>query len=235
MAGFRTHITTSTVLGIGYGGAGILFGAPIESCLIAGGMCGVAGMLPDIDSDNGIPLRETTAFLAAVTPIFLLERFQQFQLSHESIILASGSFYLIIRFGLAAFIKKYTVHRGMFHSLPAAMIFAGLAFLICGCNDLHMRYYKSAAVLLGFLSHLVLDELYSIEWYRGRIRLKKSFGTALKFWGKSLWGNFSTYAKLLVVMGMIFSEPIVIDRLELPDHDDVQHTATQWLDNVWRR
>lgn len=235
MAGFKTHITTSTVLGIGYGGAGMLFGAPIESCLVAGGMCGVAGMLPDIDSDTGVPLRETTAFLAAIVPFFLVGRFEQLQLSHEAMILAGGSMYLLIRFGLAGFIKKYTKHRGMFHSLPAALIFTGLAFLMCGCNGLSIRYYKAAAVLLGYMSHLLLDEIYSVEWYRGRLRLKKSFGTAIKFWGPSVWGNITTYAKLLIVIAMILSEPMVMKRLNVPPQDDIYRSANQLLDQVWTR
>src|SRR5688500_4290560 len=50
MAGFKTHITTSTVLGVGYGvGAHMLYGVPIPTCALAAGLCSVSGMLPDID------------------------------------------------------------------------------------------------------------------------------------------------------------------------------------------
>ncbi|MEA1949803.1 MAG: metal-dependent hydrolase, partial [Planctomycetota bacterium] len=62
MAGFRTHITVSSLAGVGYGaGAHLLFDMPVPTCLLAGGLCGVAGMLPDIDSDSGRPLRECHA------------------------------------------------------------------------------------------------------------------------------------------------------------------------------
>jgi hypothetical protein len=40
----------------------------------------------------------------------------------------------------------------------------------------------------------------------------KSFGTALKLWGDSLWSNFSTYSKLAVVAVLILSEPAIMDR-----------------------
>ena len=40
-----------------------------------------------------------------------------------------------------------------------------------------------------------IDELWAIEWKYGRMRLKSSFGTALKVYSpKSLWANVSTYA-----------------------------------------
>ncbi|MBN2292690.1 MAG: metal-dependent hydrolase, partial [Pirellulales bacterium] len=69
MAGFRTHITISSLAGVGYGvGANLLFDMPIPTCLLAGGLCSVSGMLPDIDSDSGVPLRESLAFAAAVVP-----------------------------------------------------------------------------------------------------------------------------------------------------------------------
>jgi len=213
MAGFKTHITTSSVLGVGYTGVGLYAGLPVESALIAGGLCGIGGMLPDIDSDSGIPFRESMGFAAAIVPLLLLDRFRQFNLNYEQIVLVSGAMYLFVRFGLARLLAKYTVHRGMFHSLPAALTFAGVAFLLCRFNDnLQLRYFISGGVLLGVMSHLVLDEIYAIEWARGRRRFKKSFGTAIKLWSKSLWGNVSAYAKLIIVAMLILGEPMVMEK-----------------------
>ena len=213
MAGFKTHITTSSVLGVGYTGVGLYAGLPEESALIAGGLCGIGGMLPDIDSDSGIPFRESMGFAAAIVPLLLLDRFRQFNLNYEQIVLVSGAMYLFVRFGLARLLARYTVHRGMFHSLPAALTFAGVAFLLCRFNDnLQLRYFISGGVLLGVMSHLVLDEIYAIEWARGRWRFKKSFGTAIKLWSKSLWGNVSAYAKLIIVALLILGEPMVMEK-----------------------
>jgi hypothetical protein len=212
MAGFKTHITTSSLLGVGYAGLGYHLGVPIESTLIAGGLCGVGGMLPDIDSDSGIPFRESMGFAAAIVPIMLLDRFRELGLNYEQNVLATGGMYLFVRFGLARLLAKYTVHRGMFHSLPAAFVFAGVVFLLCGSGNLQLRYFKAIGVFLGVMSHLILDEIYSFEWTGGRWRIKKSFGTALKLWGKNGWANVSTYGKLFLVISLILGEPMVMER-----------------------
>jgi hypothetical protein len=102
----------------------------------------------------------------------------------------------------------------MFHSIPAGLIFAGIAFLVCGAHDLPVRCYKAGGVFGGFLSHLVLDEIYAVEWKGGAWRFKKSFGTAFKFLGDDAWANFSTYAKLVVVLMLILGEPTVMKKLE---------------------
>src|SRR3972149_3606964 len=189
MAGFKTHIAFSSILGAGYGTAAyFLYDVPWPSCVLAGGLCGVSGMLPDLDSGPGTPLRESMAFAAAVVPVMLIHRLQQRALSTEMFIIIVAGLYLLIRFGGMALLKLFTEHRGMFHSLPAAAIFGEVAYLLAS-GDTHLRLYKAGAVVLGFLSHLFLDEVYSFEWSRGRLHLKNSFGTALKLIGHSWWAN----------------------------------------------
>jgi hypothetical protein len=215
MAGFRMHVTTSAVLGCGYAGLShAAYGVPLDTAVVAGAMCGFSGMLPDLDSDYGVPLRETMAFTAAIVPMLLVARFQTLALSHDEMVLAAVSLYLFVRFGITNMIRKYTVHRGMFHSIPAALIFTGLAFIACGAAPLEIRCFKAGGVLAGFMSHLLLDEIYAVEWKGGRWQFKKSFGTALKFWGDDGWANFSTYAKLVIVAMMILGEPTVMQRIE---------------------
>ncbi len=215
MAGFRMHVSTSAVLGCGYAGAAhALYGVHPDTAIVAGAMCGFSGMLPDLDSDYGVPLRETMAFTAAIIPMMLVGRLHTLNLSYDSMALVAVSVYLFMRFGLTNIIRKYTVHRGMFHSIPAGLIFAGLAFLVCGASPFEIRCYKAGGVLAGFMSHLMLDEVYAIEWKGGRWRFKKSFGTAIKFWGDDAWSNFTTYAKLMIVSMFILGEPTVIQHLE---------------------
>ncbi len=180
---------------------------PVDQCLLATGLCSVSGMLPDIDSNNGVPLRESLAFGAAVVPMLLIDRFRHLGFSTDMMVLVGALVYLLIRFGLGWFLRKYTVHRGMFHSIPAGIIFAELAFLICDSNDVSVRVFKAVAVLIGFFSHLLLDEFYSLYWHRGRLKKKKSFGTAFKLWGPKLWGNVSTFAKLAVLTYVVINEP----------------------------
>jgi membrane-bound metal-dependent hydrolase YbcI (DUF457 family) len=162
-------------------------------------------MLPDLDSDSGVPLRESVAFAAAAVPVMMIRRFERLGMPLETMILAGMGIYLVIRFGLAMLLKKYTVHRGMFHSLPAALVAAEVAFLIFDHENLWLRYYTAAAVLFGFLSHLMLDEIWSVDVRR--LRVKKSFGTAMKIWGDSLWANVSTYAKVILLTYLVVQDP----------------------------
>ncbi len=235
MPGFKTHITASTILGAGYGGAAyFMYGVPWPTCVLAGGLCSVSGMLPDVDSDSGTPQRESIAFAAAVVPLMLLHRFQQAGMSHELMILSGAAVYLLIRFGLAALLKRFTVHRGMFHSLPAAATFGGIAFLLASGDDWRLRAYKAAAVVIGYLSHLVLDEIWSIEWHHGP-HLKQSFGTALKFFGHDRWANVSAYAKLLIVAAVILFEPQGPQSSIVPGGSTVQQQAGRLIDRVLHR
>lgn len=209
MADFKTHLTFSTTLGVAYGGGAYgLFHLPPETCILAGALCSVSGMLPDIDSNSGKPLRESLAFLAAVVPMMLADRLRSMGVTPETTIMAGALVYVFVRFGLGYFLKHYTVHRGMFHSLPAVVIFGELTFLLASGEDTWLRAYKAGGVVLGYLSHLILDEIYSVEWKRGWIRIKKSFGTAIKMYStKSLWPNLSTYIKLGLLSYIVFYEP----------------------------
>ncbi len=205
MAGFKTHVTVSTTLGAAYGtGAFFLYDAPWQSCVLAGGLCGVSGMLPDLDSGPGRPLRESVSFAAAVVPLLLIHRWQRLHLEPETMVLAGGLVYLLIRFGLGKLLKSMTVHRGMFHSLPALAIVGELTYLICDHEHPMLRVFFASAVMLGFASHLVLDEIWSIDMRH--LRLKSSFGTAMKFWGDCWWANLFTYANVLVLALLITAD-----------------------------
>lgn len=233
MANFKTHISTSTMVGIGYGvGAFFVWDVPVQQCVIAAGLCSVAGMLPDLDSDTGIPVRETLCFLSAIIPALMIPRFQALGMTPEQIVFAAVVIYIGFRFGVGAIFKKYTVHRGMWHSIPAAMT-AGLAtFLISFSPEFGIRLFKAWAVVMGFLTHLILDEIYSVDLKGRKLpRLKKSFGTALKFFGKSAWGNFSTYAKLavLVVIAMGDASVMAFFNAQPIDLESLTGTTTEYL------
>ena len=213
MADFKTHVTFSSAIGCGYAVVAKGMGFDLSTSLVAGGLCGVSGMLPDVDSDSGVPRREALGFAAAVVPLLLVDRAAQFELRHDQMILAGALLYFGIRYLAADLIGRWSVHRGMWHSVPAVLIFAGLAFLGAG-GEIFARYLKAGAVGLGAFSHLVLDEVYSVDT-RGVVpRLKKSFGTAVKFWGKDRWANLSTYTKLALVAFAITMDMSFIDRIK---------------------
>ena len=235
MADFRTHITTSTVVGIGYGAAGVLsFGMTLEQGTLAAGLCGLAGMLPDLDSDSGIPVRETIALSAAAVPLLLLDRLRDLGLERESIVLTGAIIYLVIRFGVADLFKRYTVHRGMWHSIPAAGIAGLLAYLLTAYDEMPVRLFKTSAVVLGFFVHLILDEIWAIDFAHGLPRLKKSFGTAIKLWSdRGLWPNVSAYSKLFLLAFIAFGDHSIMERIRAR-RQEIQHTASEHL-NDWIR
>ncbi|MDX1963843.1 MAG: metal-dependent hydrolase [Pirellulales bacterium] len=195
MADFQSHITTSTVVGIAGGlAANAFYDVPAPTCVLAGGMCSAAGMLPDLDSESGVPLRESIAFAAAVIPLVLIERFAKLGWSLEVMILAGAAVYLFIRFGVAELIKNFTVHRGMFHSIPALLISGQLTFLIYDNENVFYRLFVAGAVMAGYASHLLLDEFWSMEFGYGLPQFKRSFGTATKFLSGSFRGNLVVYS-----------------------------------------
>lgn len=195
-------------MGAAYGTAGHLYGdVTTATAAVAGGLCGIAGILPDADSDTGQTGREIMGFAAAVTPLLLSDSLRHRGLSNDALILAGGASYIIIRFGMGAILRRYTVHRGMWHSVPAALIAGLLVWFLCARDPTNLRAFKSAAVVLGYLTHLALDELYSVQLYRGRIRLKKSFGTALKIWGPDFRANLATFTHLATLVFFLFKNP----------------------------
>ena len=195
----------------------------LEAGILATGLCSVAGMLPDLDSDSGVPLRETSLFVAAIAPMLMIDRLEDLGLSHEAMAVASLLIYASIRFVAVEFFKRYTVHRGMWHSIPAAAVAGLAAYLVMPCPAESIRVYKSSAVVVGFVTHLVMDEIWSIDLKRAR--LKKSFGTALKFVGNNPLANVSVYAKLFLLMYLAWGDHDIADRIRQRTHMERSYIA----------
>lgn len=212
MANFQTHISTSTVLGVIYGVGGYaLFDLSVPHCLVAGALCSVAGMLPDLDSDSGIPQREMLCFISVLIPMLMLRRMEALGLDKEMMVFGAGLLYVLTRFGIGWIFKRFTKHRGMWHSIPAALIAGLVTFLVCLSPALEVRLFKSWAVVIGFVSHLILDEIYAVDWQGKKIRVKRSFGTAMKWFSTSSYANITTYAKLGVLALMAMSDASLME------------------------
>lgn len=210
MANYREHVTVSSLLGLGYGIGGIVGFAfnPIQG-LLAACLTGLSGMLPDLDSDNGRPVREMFGLLGAVAPLLLVNRvIALLGLSGdpETIMLVIVLLYVAIKYGGAEFICRVSVHRGMFHSWPALLISAETVFLAYPSPHLPVRIFMAGGVALGFLSHLLLDELYSVQFKDHRLSLKKSSGTALKWSGEALLPNVVSYTLMATLTYAVLFE-----------------------------
>lgn len=219
MASYQGHLMFSSVLGAAYGSVGVWkLNLDWGPAFLGAGVTTIGGLLPDLDSDSGVPVRELFSLAATIVPLFLLHRLRA-EFTLEQTLALLGGLYLFIRYGMSRIFKNYTVHRGMFHSIPAMLISGLIVFLIYHpapprrgdpfadqLFQLHLfdtdftlskyRCYLAVAVMLGFLSHLVLDELYSVDFMGATLKLNKFAGSAVKFWSPSLLATMICYAVL---------------------------------------
>lgn len=207
MANFRGHITVSGLLGVGYGVGAVTVGGftPIQGAL-AGGLTTIGGLLPDLDLENSTPSRELFGLAAAVAPLVLMPHLARWGGSHEAAICLAVAIYLGIRYFGATLFGKLSVHRGMFHSIPAMLIVAELMFLGYPADRMGTRVLMSGAVAAGFLSHLILDELFSVQFTGIRLKLAKSAGSAMKLVGSNLPANILAYTLLGLLTYGVFVE-----------------------------
>ncbi len=219
MANFRTHLGVASGLGFIYGGVAVnQFHIDPAVAAMGGILTGIGGVLPDLDHDGGIPVREMFNLAGILVPVLLMPRLQELNYSQEQIILIMAAIYLFIRHGLSRIFKRISVHRGMYHSVPA-MLIAGMAiFLIYHHANLHVRLFMGCGVMLGFLSHLILDEIYSVDFQGVRIHLKSSAGSALKFWSPSFLGSAICYVILGAISFFTFREVerVTKERITIP-------------------
>ncbi len=230
MAGYRMHISVSGILGIGYGiGSTYVLGLnPIQGAL-AGVLTWVAGMLPDLDSDTGKPIREVFGLLAAVVPIAMMGHLLNWGGGREGAMLLGVILYALIRYGAAFLLERVTVHRGMFHSIPAMLIAAEATYLAYKSDAVLVKLMMAGGVGLGFLSHLVLDEIYAVEWTGVRLRLNKATGSAVKLVGRKFLPNVVTYALLLL---LTYSTLVDVGLLDAPRSSELPGIFRQAIEDA---
>lgn len=200
MANFRGHMTTSGFLGIGLGvGATMMAGfSPIQGA-VAGCFTAVGGLLPDLDLENSTPSRELFGLTAAVAPLVFMPRLMQWGGGFEAGLFIALLIYLGIRYFGATLFGKLSVHRGMFHSIPSMFIVSEVVFLTYPSQEMNIRLLMAFAMAVGFLSHLILDEIFSVQFAGIGVRLAKSAGSAMKLVGSNMFANCITYTLLCIM------------------------------------
>lgn len=202
MADFKTHLavgsTVSGVVAIGCLVAGIATPKEVAVLFCAGT---IGGVLPDIDSDYAVPVRLLFDFLAIVLAFLTV-----FSKSDSYSIIELVCLWIVvdvtIRYVPYKIFTKFTVHRGIFHSLLAAIFFwfltTAAAFHMFGLEAMG-AWLVGGFVALGYVVHLLLDELYSVDLAGANI--KRSFGTAIKF---ASFANWKTSFALGTVTVLLF-------------------------------
>ena len=222
MADFRRHVTCSSTTGVVVGGVAFLCGVPPATCLVSAGLCGLAGMLPDIDSDSSRSFKTCLHIAAVIGAMLTIQGGRMLRVDPDWVIFAAACVFFFILYTVGSVIKKLTIHRGMIHSIPAAII-AGQFIYIVSEGDTMARIVKGLALSAGFLSHLILDEVYSIDSTGKAFRIKKSFGTALKmidYKHKHITATF--YAVTLLLGSVIANESVLLEELGFPDRSVAQ-------------
>ena len=165
----------------------------------------LGGLLPDLDSDSGVPVRELFGLAGAAVPLMLLRTLATSGMSAEETLLIAAGSYAVIRFGLANIFRHITVHRGMFHSIPAMLIAGLVVFLGYRHPVFELRAYLAVGVMVGFLSHLVLDELCAVDFRGLTPKLNQFAGSAVKLYSAS-WGSNVICYGLLAWLGYVAYE-----------------------------
>ena len=182
MANFNTHFT------VGAGASAVVSATLLsmevvtpQEAVVAFALGTLGSLLPDVDSAHSKSIKVGFNVLSLLMTIMLIfvksSTYSLIEMLIMSALVFSG-----IRYAFLGFFRKISKHRGMFHTIPVAVIWAIIiAILSQWFFDLNslISWVYGVMIGLGYLVHLTLDELYSVDL--GNRRMKKSSGTALKF------------------------------------------------------
>ena len=121
----------------------------------------------------------------------------------EMLILWLGTLFLV-RFVAGNLFYRFSYHRGIWHSLLAAAFssfFTAAVFYWMLGRDESASWFAALFMMVGFLTHLILDEIYSVDVMDTRI--KASFGTALKLIDAKHRGHTSVMAAAALIAFML--------------------------------
>jgi len=214
MASFATHLygaaLVSSVAALAVHALG-LAGPQQAQTLFFLGVAG--GLLPDIDSDASKPVRGFFTLLA-VTLAFFVSFALVGRMRLLDVALVWLGVFLLVRFAVFEAFARFTVHRGVWHSWLAA----ALSALATANAAYHLMdtpaveaWIAAGFVALGYLTHLALDELASVDLWGHRVR--RSFGTALKPF--SLAAPWASGAMLAAVLVLVYTAPSLHPLLEV--------------------
>ncbi len=206
MANFQTHITvgvlTSGVISTIAMAAAVVTPNDAMFLTIAGTM---GSIMPDIDLESSRQSRAVFGGFGIFFAFIALFHYSQF-LSIAELCILWLSIYISVRYLLWRLFNEFTVHRGIFHSFLANIFFsvAGVAIFynLLEKSDT-VAWMGGGVIFIGALTHLILDELYSIDFAGNRV--KRSFGTALKLFDYK--NPFSAFAMIVAVAAMLYVSP----------------------------
>jgi membrane-bound metal-dependent hydrolase YbcI (DUF457 family) len=206
MANFTTHIAVGTIVSGALATLTLAANVVAPENLVAVTMAGVLGsVLPDIDLKDSRPSRAMFAGLAIFFSFAVLFNAATQLSIAELWILWLGTL-LAVRYGLHSIFHRISVHRGIWHSILAAVfcaIVTAIVFYHLLNKPAGVAWLAAAFMFLGYMTHLTLDEIYSVDVMD--TRLKSSFGTALKLFDRRHF--YSSVAMAAATFGAIVLSP----------------------------
>ncbi len=202
MANFNTHLLVATGVS-GTLALGLFFTgwASAKAVFFYWLLGTIGGILPDIDAPRSIPVRLLFIGIGILFASFIVVSQSQ-HLAWLELILLWIIIFIVVRYGLLKLFTQLTVHRGHFHSILAALLF-GLIVTVVSYHVLEIRavvaWFAGFFVIVGYLVHLLLDELYSVDIMNQRF--KKSFGSAFKL--ANTRHKFSTLVLILLTIWIL--------------------------------
>jgi LexA-binding, inner membrane-associated putative hydrolase len=181
MANFATHITVGTLVSAAAATLTMAANVVTPTELVTLAMTGAFGsVLPDVDLEKSRPSEAIFLGLGLFLAFAVLFKIGFAYSIVEMWLIWLGTFIGVKYIGHMVF-HRITHHRGIFHSLLAALFFGVVTAIVFDRGfgvAPALAWLAGAFMVVGYLTHLVLDELYSVDVYNERI--KASFGTALK-------------------------------------------------------
>ncbi|MEZ5854745.1 MAG: metal-dependent hydrolase [Hyphomicrobiaceae bacterium] len=183
MANFPTHLAYGTLVSGGLATLTLAANVVGPESLIAVATAGVVGsVLPDIDLKDSRPGKAMFFGLASFfsfVSLFLLAG----KLSIAELWITAAATFAFVLYVVHAIFHRMSYHRGIFHSILAAVFFAlvtAITYYFLLRRQAGVAWLAGGFMFIGYLVHLTLDEIYSVDVADRRI--KASFGTALKLW-----------------------------------------------------
>ena len=240
MANFPTHIAIGTLVAGGLATVTLAADVVGPENLVAVTLAGVLGsVLPDIDLKDSRPSRAMFAGLGVFFAFTVLFSLQTPYSVAEMMILWLGTLVAIQYVAQAAF-HRLSRHRGIWHSILAAVFCACFTAFIyktmLGRPD-GVSWLAAVFMFVGYLTHLVLDEIYSVDVMDTRI--KSSFGTALKLFDNRHPGGSSIMA-IATVLAFLLAPPMTTFLTSLSSQalwSGLQHRLLpqdKWFGVDWR-
>lgn len=167
----------------------------------------IGSFLPDMDSNSGLPVKIIFGlyayFAATITMYWIHDNGATF---YMHLFLPAASF-AFVKLVLEKWFKKYTTHRGIFHSFPAYLITFFASLLIASSTNLPVleQFVISLAISSGYLCHLVLDEIYSINFLMSNRSRKKTKLKNLTF-KKLIKNNFGFKSSFGTALDLGFNQ-----------------------------